>query len=214
MKKLIIAGAIAAFGLVSAQKNTLLVGGDISYDSSTKKNYSSAGDLKSDNFEFSPRIGYQFSDHFTAGIKFGVGSAKQDYNQTIVNGWDFYDVVTTIKTNSFTYGVFGRYTLPLSETFSVFGDLDVMMNSSKNTISYAGGYYDSYTDVTKSTGFGVAFTPNLFINFKNSFGLNFNVGGIGYQTEKVKDSDIKTNSFGFAFGKGISVGLSKNFGLK
>lgn len=211
MKKLIIAGAVAAFGLVSAQKNTLLVGGNISYDNTVKKNFSTAGDLKTDNFEFNPMVGYQFDDHFTVGVKFGVGSSKQDYNDTYFNGMNMVTSITNIKTNSFTYGVFGRYTMPLSETFSVFGDLDVLFNNSKSTVS-APGY--SYSNTTKSTGFGIGFTPNLFINFKNSFGLNFNIGGISYQSEKIKDSDMKTNTFGFGFGKGITVGISKNFGLK
>jgi len=211
MKKLIFTAAVVAFGLVSAQKNTLLVGGNVSYSSKTNKNYSSAGDLKSDNFEFNPTIGYQFTDHFTAGVKFGVGSAKNDYYQSGYNGWEMYEYNTNIKTNSFTYGVFGRYTLPLNDTFAVFGDLDVLFNNSKSTLTVSDS---NYSNVTKSTGFGIAFTPNLFINFKNSFGLNFNVGGIGYESEKQKDSDFKTNTFGFAFGKGISVGLSKNFGLK
>ncbi|SDF54710.1 outer membrane beta-barrel protein [Epilithonimonas hungarica] len=212
MKKLTIAVAIVSFGLVSAQKNTLLVGGNISYDNTTKKNYSTAGDLKTDNFEFTPTIGYQFADHFTAGVKFGVGSSKNDYYQTIFNGWDSYESITNIKTNTFTYGVFGRYTMPLNDTFSVFGDLDVLFNNSKSTVSATGPL--AYSTTTKSTGFGIGFTPNLFINFKNSFGLNFNVGGISYQSEKIKDSDLKTNTFGFGFGKGVTVGISKNFGLK
>lgn len=213
MKKLIIAGAIVTFGLAAAQKNTLLVGGNISYNSTTDKNYSNLGDVKSDNFDFTPTIGYQFSDHFTAGVKLGVGSTKQDYVQTIYDSWGAYQVTSNVKTNSFTYGVFGRYTLPLNETFSVFGDLDVLLNDTKSTLS-SNAPYDFFSSVTKSTGFGVGFTPNLFINFKNSFGLNFNVGGISYHSEKVKDTDFKTNTFGFAFGKGISVGISKNFGLK
>ncbi|GGG51341.1 outer membrane beta-barrel protein [Epilithonimonas arachidiradicis] len=212
MKKLVIAGAIAAFGLVSAQKNTLLVGGNISYNNETKKNFTNAGDLKSDDFEFTPMIGYQFADHFTAGVKLAVGSSKADYYQTVMNGWDMYDAITNIKTNSFTYGVFGRYTLPLNETFSVFGDLDVLFNNTKSTVAATGPY--AYTTTTKSNGFGIGFTPNLFINFKNSFGLNFNIGGISYQSEKIKDSDMKTNAFGFGFGKGVTVGISKNFGLK
>lgn len=213
MKKLIITCAIVAFGLVSAQKNTLLVGGNISYNSQTDKNYSNLGDVKSDNFDFTPTVGYQFTDHFTAGIKLGVGSSKRDYVQNIYDPWGGYELNSNIKTNSFTYGVFGRYTLPLNETFSVFGDLDVLLNNSKSTVSYTTGFGNNSSD-TKTTGFGVGFTPNLFINFKNSFGLNFNVGGISYQTEKVKDTEYKTNTFGFAFGKGISVGISKNFGLK
>ena len=99
--------------------------------------------------------------------------------------------------------------MPFNETCAAYGDFDVYANNGKTT--YTTGNVSS---TGKTNGFGVMFTPNLFINFKNSFGLNFNIGGLGYSTEKVKGSDYKVNQFGFEFGKGVTVGISKNFGGK
>ncbi|WP_312764786.1 outer membrane beta-barrel protein [Epilithonimonas sp.] len=218
MKKLLLVGALALFGAVNAQKNTILVGGNISYNTSKTTNntamFKSEG--KADEFSFNPQIGYQVTDRFTVGVKLGVSSSKQTGESTF-SGFPGVPASTynvEIKDNYFQYGVFGRYTVPLNETFAVFGELDVFASNGKSKEpDTTSGSTINYIE-TKTTGFGLAFTPNLFINFKNSFGLNFNIGGIGYTHEKVKDSEIKTNQFGFGFGKGITVGISKNFGTK
>ncbi len=211
MKKLLVLGAVALFGAMNAQKNTILVGGNISYtNSKTTSNVSGfSTEGKSDEFSFNPQVGYQFTDNITAGVKLGVASSKVTANYS---GFGYSADIET-KENYFQYGVFGRYTIPLNETFAVFGELDVFAANGKTTTPNTSGPVITYSE-SKTTGFGVLFTPNLFINFKNSFGLNFNIGGLGYTNSKVKDSDIKTNQFGFEFGKGITVGISKNFGGK
>lgn len=197
MKKLLLAGAVAVFGMVSAQKNTVLVGGNIGYTNVTEK-YTGGKD-KTNVFSFNPRVGYQFTDNWTAGVRFGITTGK---GTTSLSSDE-------VKTNEFLYGVFGRYTMPLSDIFAVFGELDVYGMSGKKTTTIS-----SVSSDVKTSGFGVMFTPNLFINFKNSFGLNFNIGGLGYETSKTKGTDNKTNTFGFDFGKGVTVGISKNFGGK
>lgn len=214
MKKLLLSAAVVAFGLVSAQKNTLLVGGDIAYNAgkNTVNTMVSGVNVKSeskvDEFSFNPRIGYQFTNNLTAGVKLGVNTI----NETASINASGISVDAETKANNFSYGVFGRYTVPLSETFAVFGELDVFAANGKVTTPSLSGTTITYSE-SKTNGFGVVFTPNLFINFKNSFGLNFNIGGIGYESSKVKGMDNKTNQFGFEFGKGVTVGISKNFKL-
>jgi hypothetical protein len=39
MKKLLLVGAVALFGAMNAQKNTILVGGNISYNTDKTTNY-------------------------------------------------------------------------------------------------------------------------------------------------------------------------------
>lgn len=211
MKKLLLVSAIALFGAMNAQKNTLLIGGDISY-SNSKETIKSAGstiDGTADVFSFNPTIGYQFTDNWTAGVRLGINTQKGTANVS----YGGTSIEATTKTNTFQYGVFGRYTMPLNETFAVYGDLDIYGMNSKDTTPDTSSLPITYS-TTKKSGFGMTFTPNLFINFKNSFGLNFNIGGLGYEHSSVKDADDKTNTFGFGFGKGVTVGISKNFGLK
>ncbi|KFC20200.1 outer membrane beta-barrel protein [Chryseobacterium sp. FH1] len=212
MKKLLVLGAVALFGAMNAQKNTVLVGGNISYttDKTTNNTSTFNAEQKSDQFSFTPQVGYQFTDNFTAGVRLGINTLKAT---STINASGFNSDLET-KENFFQYGVFGRYTIPLNETFAVFGELDLFASNGKRTTPINNpGPVVNYSE-SKTTGYGVLFTPNLFINFKNSFGLNFNIGGLGYTNEKVKDTDIKSNAFGFGFGKGVTVGISKNFGTK
>lgn len=214
MKKLLLSAAVVAFGLVSAQKNTLLVGGNISYNTTKNTvNTSVAGttvnaESKDNVFSFNPTIGYQFTDNITAGVRLGVSTTKG----TATLSGSGMTIEAETKENNFSYGVFGRYTLPLSETFAVYGDLDIFAMNGKVTTPSIAGTTITYSE-SKTNGFGVMFTPNLFINFKKSFGLNFNIGSLGYTHSEVKGMDNKTNQFGFEFGKGVTVGISKNFKL-
>ena len=181
---------------MSAQKNTVLVGGNVEFNS-TK-----TGDNKTNSFEFNPKVGYQFTDHFTAGVEAGILTSKTDSQQNIFG----MNYSITDKTNAFSYGAFVRYAEPLSDVFAVYAELGVGGISKKNDTTVS-----NVVTTTKANGMYVKLTPALFINFKKSFGLNFAIGGLGYETTKWKDSDVKTNTFNFNFGKEVSVGISKNF---
>ncbi len=176
MKKLLFAAAILISTIASAQKNSLLVGGNVGY--SLEK----TGDSKFETFEFSPKVGYQFADRWTIGADAAIRSEK-------LSGYE--------KTDTYKIGGFVRYAVPLSDLFSVYGDLG------------AGYQNDSYDN---AKGMYASFTPALFINMKNGFGLNFSIGGINYDNQKGDFTPRKEN-FGFNFGKSISIGVSKNFGL-
>ncbi|WP_228437929.1 outer membrane beta-barrel protein [Chryseobacterium shigense] len=195
MKKILISAAVTAFGMVSAQKNTLLLGGNIGYNSD---NTSISGEKsKTESFSFTPTVGYQLSDHWTVGINSSITSGKRPA--------DF----GTLKENGFAIGPFVRYAMPLSQTFAVYGDLGAGYQNMRNTYTVA-----SVSSERKLNGFYTSFTPALFINFKNGFGLNFNIGGIRYAYLKEDGADFKNNKFSLSFGKEVGVGISKNFGLK
>lgn len=182
---------LAFFGMVNAQKNTLLVGGNVGF--SSLKTEVGSTEAKTNSFELAPTVGYQFNENWTVGLNSLIGTGKTDSG------------VSEFKTNDFKIGPFVRYSKALSETFSVYGDLGAGFQKSKEetgsvtTADYKGMY--------------IGFTPALFINFKNSFGLNFSIGGLGYSTLKDSDADVKQNSFDFSFGKTINIGISKNFNL-
>ncbi len=181
MKKLIL--SVTLLGMVAtatAQKNTLLVAGNVSYEDDDTSN--------TKTYEFSPKVGYQFSDHWTAGIESAMGKIDAD----------------EYESNSFSLGGFVRYSQPLSEQFAVYADLGA-------------GYQrieEDYTDSAQfdADGFYASLTPNLFINFKNGFGLNFNIGGVGYG--QFDGDDYERSDFNVNFGKSVGFGISKNFGLK
>lgn len=176
MKKLLVAVVILFTTIASAQKNSILLGGNVGFSSEK------IGESKLENFEFSPKVGYQFADQWTAGVEGSIVNVKTKGTDT---------------TEKYKIGGFVRYTVPLSDVFSVFGDLDA-------------GYQS--TNVNDAKGMYASLTPALFINMKRGFGLNFSIGGINYDNLDGKN-DPRQERFGFNFGKTLNIGISKNFGL-
>ncbi|MCI9846627.1 outer membrane beta-barrel protein [Flavobacterium pectinovorum] len=193
MKKMLLILALSVVGFANAQKGTILVGGDIDYTTRTVD--AETGKIKMNSFDFSPKVGYQFHDNWTAGAEFTISSLKQDGQ------------MSEVKNNAYKVGAFVRYTMPLSETFSVFADLGAGFTASKGK-AYNN---DDLISESKANGFYTDLTPALFINMKKGFGLNFSIGGLGYTTYSYDNVDIDERSFYFNFGKTISVGISKNF---
>ncbi|RZJ55801.1 MAG: porin family protein [Flavobacterium sp.] len=193
MKKFLLVAALAICSFANAQKGTVLVGGNIGY-SSEKAEYRFSED-KTNEFSFSPKVGYQFHDNWTVGGEFTVSSSTND-----VAG-------DKEKRNGFRAGAFVRYTMPLSQTFSVFADMGAGFQNVKNK------YYEDGDLIGKSKADGmyVGVTPALFINMQKGFGLNFSIGGIGYETLSYDNNGADVNSFYFNFGQTFNIGISKNF---
>jgi hypothetical protein len=198
MKKVFVL-ALAFAGLTTAanaQKGSLLVGGNIDFNSQSQPQQGTSN-VKDNTLGFSPTVGYQFTNHFTAGLTADISSEKvsQGGAHQVNNSWDL--------------GPFIRYAQPLSSIFSVYGQLQGTL----------GGYNNQFTSTNttavpgEGTTFNVMLFPAVFINLKNSFGLNFNVGGLSYGSNTPKNGSA-TNTFDVNFGKTLSIGLSKNFGGK
>lgn len=206
MKKLFVIAAMAAFSFANAQKGTILVGGNVGF-TSEKQDFGGATENKVNNFEFSPKVGYQFTDNWTAGIEAGIGSSKTE--NTDVN--EFGVITTENKNKAFSAGAFVRYTRPLSETFSVFADLGAGFQGIKQTGFATDGTITVTNPERKASGFYVGVTPAIFINVKKGFGLNFNIGGLGYQTMNYDNNGGDNSAFYFNFGQTLNIGISKNF---
>lgn len=198
MKKMLIILALATFSFANAQKGTILVGGNIGFTS--EKNENQGEERKSNSFGFSPKVGYQFHDNWTAGVEFALSSSKSTSSLNSIGE-------SESKFNVFKVGAFVRYSVPLSETFSVFADLGAGFQNQKNK-DYING---SLTSESKADGLYAGITPALFINMKKGFGLNFSIGGLGYETLSFDTSDTDVSKFYFNFGKTVSIGVSKNF---
>jgi len=193
MKKMLLILALSVFGVANAQKGTILVGGNIGYTS--EKIDRPIAEVKTNTFEFSPKVGYQFHENWTVGAEFSIQSSKNN------NGG------SEGKFNAFRTGAFVRYTVPLSDTFSVFADLGAGFQNEK-TKNYQDGLLVS-TD--KGSGLYAGITPALFINMKKGFGLNFSIGGLGYETLNWDNQDADYSKFNFNLGKTFNIGISKNF---
>lgn len=173
---MLVAVVILFTTIASAQKNSILLGGNVGFSSEK------IGESKVENFEFSPKVGYQFADQWTAGVEGSIMNVKTTGADTA---------------EKYKIGGFVRYTVPLSDVFSIFGDL--------------GAGYQS-VNANDAKGIYASLTPALFINMKKGFGLNFSIGGINYDNLDGKN-DPRQERLGFNFGKTLNIGISKNFGL-
>ena len=193
MKKIVLSAALIATGIfATAQKNTILVAGEVGYATSNEK--TSGYDYDTDQLTLNPKIGYQFNDHMTIGAEWNFQEGTTD-----TAAGEAYDQDQKI-------GGFLRYSMPLNNTFSAFADLGTGYQYVANNLN---GVEQSAAD-----GIYASLTPALFINMKNGFGLNFNIGGIEYSnlSEKAGYSSQDNDDFSFNFGKEVGFGISKNFG--
>ena len=171
MRKLLVAIALLVATISNAQKGSMLLGGNVGFTSEK------IGDSKSENFEFSPKVGYQFADNWTAGVEGSVMTFK-------TTGLD--------KSEKYKVGGFVRYSTPLSELFAVYADLGA-------------GYQNA--SLNNAKGMYASLTPALFINMKRGFGLNFSIGGINYDNLDGKNDPREERlgfDFGKTFNIGIS----------
>ncbi|HMI07675.1 MAG TPA: outer membrane beta-barrel protein [Flavobacterium sp.] len=207
MKKLFVVLALAMVSFANAQKGSILVAGNIGF--STQKMEANSGtnnETTNNNFSISPKVGYQFTDNWTAGLEVGVGTSKNESES--FNG--FITTTATTKNNYLSAGAFVRYSRPLSELFSVYADLDAGYQSVKTTSSST---FSTNDLVEKGNGFYAGITPALFINMKKGFGLNFTIGGLEYNSVDFDNGSTQSDntSFGFTFGQSFNIGISKNF---
>ncbi len=138
---------------------------------------------------FDPGIGYQFAHDWTAGLDLSYSHLSDGTN----------------KESFLQIGPFLRYTKTITDLFGIYGQMD---------IHYLHNSFGSSGE-TPQNGYNFGLFPAVFVNIKKGFGLNFNFGGLEYQSETQKQPggpNVITNTFAFTFGQGITIGISKNFG--
>lgn len=194
MKKVLLSAvALLAFGFANAQeeekgnggfsKGDVFVSGGFGFGS-TKQ-----GDAKSNDFTFSPAVGYFVTEEIALGARLNVESGKTD------NG------VAETKSSAFGGEVFGRYYFTPASQFSVFGELAVGFGNSKDE--------DALGNETKFNNFGINAGAGVSYFLNSNFAIEAGWAGLGYNSVKqdVSGADA-SNSFG------LNVDLSSiNFGL-
>jgi hypothetical protein len=201
MKRLFISAlALGMTSFAFAQKGSILVGGDLGFNFENNKN----SEVKSSSFNVNPFVGYQFTENWTAGV-LGISSfgKTEDVNGT---------TTVTDKTKELGGGVFVRYTKPLSSIFSLYLQAQGYTSVAKTERETEIGNSSITTKGNDLNKFGVNLFPAVLVNLKDNFGLNFNFGGLNFNSSKVDVSGAKAvTSTGFNFGKTVNIGVTKNF---
>ena len=181
MKKIVLSAvAILAFGFANAQDSSsygfsqgnVIVEGNIGFSSTNNKNT----EVKTNSFEFNPKVGYFLTDKFALGIELGVGSDKSETAGTDTN-----------KNSNFDAGVFGRYYfLELGQRFKTYAEVGVGFRSGKETLADV-----KYTGVGFDAGLGI----NYFVS--DSFAINFGLSDIlAYNSKKYDDAEATSDFTG------------------
>lgn len=211
MKKILLAGAVALFGLSNAQiaKGTTYVSGQLGYSQNENNNT----DTKIESFKVLPTVGYFVNTNLAVGL--GVGY-KNDNTKTVSTiGSTTVDGKETIS--GFVVAPFVRKYWTVGEKLYIFGQLEVPMVFGQNkdegtSTTVVGGTTVTSSASTKNnfTSIGVNVKPGLDYFLNKNWSIEATFGEFGYNTNKVNvDGAKRVNDY--KFGLNLS---SVTFGVK
>ena len=208
MKKVLLAGAIALFGLSNAQiaKGTTYLSGQVGYSSTQNNN----NDDKVEDFTVVPTVGYFVANNVAVGLGVGYTNSSTTTNSAITN------VETKFSTDAFVVAPFVRKYWTLSDKLYFFGQLAVPMQFGKtetetSSVATTGNTVVSNSTSTeaKYTKIGVTVKPGLDYFLNKNWSIEATIGEFGYNNFKYKDLDKSTDNFNF----GLNLS-SVTFGVK
>lgn len=203
MKKVILASAIALFGMVSAQESEAVgyLKGDTFVTGSVGYSNISQGDVETDNFTVAPSVGYFVSPNFALGVR---GSYTYAKTSDIVLNTEVEN-----KADTFSVGAFGRYYMTPTAKFSLFGEVNVDYANSNSRNYVAGNEVGS----NKVDGFGAGISPGISYFIAKNFALEASYGILNYSSAK-QDADGAVAVDNFQFGldlNDLTIGLVYKF---
>ncbi len=215
MKKVLLAGAVALFGLSNAQiaKGTVYLSGQVGYSQQENNNT----DRKDESFRILPTVGYFVGTNLAVGL--GVGYASDKITTTQTTPFPTGSVVAESKNTQSAVVVapFVRKYWTLADKLYIFGQLEVPMEFGNikqegSTITTAGNTVTTTSSSTKNnyTSVGVNIKPGLDYFLNKNWSIEATIGEFGYNTSKL-DIDGAKSVDNYNFGLNLS---SVTFGVK
>ncbi|CAD0218865.1 porin family protein [Chryseobacterium sp. D764] len=213
MKKILLAGAVALFGLSNAQiaKGTTYLSGSVGYSQEESNN----GNIKKENFNVLPTVGYFVNTNLAVGLGIGYQTEKNTVTNTATLGNTTIVNESIVKTPAFVVAPFVRKYWTLSDKLYFFGQLAVPMQFGKtetetNSVATSGNSVvtNSTSTEAKYTKIGVTVKPGLDYFLNKNWSIEATIGEFGYSNYKPKDGDATNN---YNFGLNLS---SVTFGVK
>jgi len=215
MKKLLLAGAVALFGLSNAQiaKGTAYISGQVGYSQEENNNT----DRKVESFKVIPTAGYFVGTNLAVGLGVGYKNDKTTATTTATLG-NTTVVTERIGTQSaFVVAPFVRKYWTLADKLYIFGQLEVPMEFGNekvelNSTTNAGGTTTTSSNSTKAnyTSIGVNIKPGLDYFLNKNWSIEATIGEFGYNTSKF-DVDGAKSVNNYKFGLNLSA---VTFGVK
>ncbi|ALR30499.1 MULTISPECIES: outer membrane beta-barrel protein [Chryseobacterium] len=213
MKKVLLAGAVALFGLSNAQiaKGTAYLSGSVGYSQEETNN----GNYKKEDFNVLPRVGYFVGTNLAVGVGVGYQTSKTTETSTAFLPGTTVVSEDIIKNPAFVVEPFVRKYWTLSDKLYIFGQLAVPMQFGKTevestTVATTGSTTatTSNSSEAKYTQVGVTVKPGLDYFLNKNWSIEATIGEFGYNNYKPKDGDATNN---YTFGLNLS---SVTFGVK
>lgn len=179
-------------------KGNVIVEGNLGLSTTDNKN----SEVKTTEFNFTPKVGYFFTDKIAAGINLHAG----------VNVEDAYGDDEKEKANTLGVGLFGRYYfLELGSRFKTYAEVNADYQNAKSEKTSAGTTTESPAVNTFGIGGGIG--ANYFLTDK--IAVNFALSNIiGFNTSKVDaDGAEAINSFGLNVNQYNNFFEAATFGL-
>lgn len=215
MKKVLLAGAVALFGLSNAQiaKGTAYLSGQVGYSQQENNNT----DRKDESFRIIPTAGYFVGTNLAVGL--GVGYASDKITTTQTTPFPAGSSVTETKNtqSAFVVAPFVRKYWTLADKLYIFGQLEVPMEFGNikqegSTTTTVGNTVTTASSSTKNnyTSVGVNIKPGLDYFLNKNWSIEATIGEFGYNTSKL-DVDGAKSVDNYNFGLNLS---SVTFGVK
>jgi hypothetical protein len=225
MKKILLAGAVALFGLSNAQiaKGTVYLSGQVGFSQENNNNT----DKKVSEFNIVPTVGYFVDTNLAVGLGVGYKNGKTTFEKSETNTTG--TTVTTIdaKTkdinNAIVVEPFVRKYWTLSDKLYFFGQLSVPMefgsgkdkSEGTTTVTTPAGTTTSSlstsTDKPKSTSVGVSIKPGLDYFLNKNWTIEATIGEFGYNNKKFKGSkSVDDYNFGMNLSS-VTIGVKYVF---
>ncbi|MCE3074247.1 outer membrane beta-barrel protein [Chryseobacterium gwangjuense] len=215
MKKLLLASAIALFGLSNAQiaKGTAYLSGQVNYAQEENNN----NDTKVESFRVIPTAGYFVNTNLAVGLGLGYANDKVTTTTTSSVAGGTLTVENKGTQSAFVVAPFVRKYWTLADKLYFFGQLEVPMAfgeyKEEGTQTFTTGStttVNSTSDKTKFTSIGVNVKPGLDYFLNKNWSIEATIGEFGYNTYK-EDVDGAKSINNYKFGLNLS---SVTFGVK
>ncbi|MCX8523394.1 outer membrane beta-barrel protein [Chryseobacterium formosus] len=214
MKKLLVASAVALFGLSNAQiaKGTIYLSGTAGYSQVETNN----GNLKSEELNIVPTAGFFVAPNFAVGLGVGYQTVKNTTISTTTTPLSTTVNTAEEKYPAFVVAPFARKYWTLSDKLYFFGQLAVPMEFGKaesevSSVTTAGSTTSSSSISTeaKYTSIGVTVKPGLDYFLNKNWTIEATIGEFGYNNFKPKDGEATNN---YSFGLNLAnVGIGVKY---
>lgn len=215
MKKIIIClHTLLAVSFLNAQnqtdKGSFLLGGDVNFSFQNNDNNGATNPyynnlVRQNNFKINPNIGYFVNKNIALGVELFYSNNQQKY-KTYNTVYDpvFYNYEQLATTNTYGFGAFVNYYVPVTEKLSFLLNSSIGFANSKIKNEFSN---DNPDIAATGNSFGLAISPGLVYFISPKLSIKTKFADLHYTNTKTSQegSNFTTKSDDFGIGTQLST---------